>query len=142
MPSRITGDAKEAERRVRVLIADDHPAITMTVRSTLERHPRFEVCGEAPDGAKAIEEAEKLKPDVVVLNASMPVLNGFEAAREIKKNLPKTAIVILSSNTDQRFIEEARQIGARAYVAKTTAGEKLINAIEAAVVGGDFVLME
>ena len=72
----------------------------------------------------------------------MPILNGFEAAREIKTKLPKSAIVILSSNADERFIEEAKRAGARAYVAKTKAGEALIKAIEAAVTCGDFVSIE
>src|ERR1700693_1654533 len=133
---------KEIGRRVRILIADEYPAIRECVRFTLEGHSRFEVCGEAEDGAKAIEEAKRLKPDVVVLNLSMPVLNGFEAAREIKTSLPKTAIVILSADADERFVEEARRIGARAYVAKTELGKALIKAIETAVQGGDFVLME
>src|ERR1700730_18963753 len=106
---------KEIDQRVRILIADDYPAIRKYVRSILEEHPGFDVCGEAADGAKAIEEATKLKPDVVVLDVSMPVLNGFEASRKIKASLPETAIVILSSHTDQRFIEEAKQVGARAY---------------------------
>jgi two-component system nitrate/nitrite response regulator NarL len=130
------------DRKLRILIADDHPIIRKAVRSTLERHPRFEVCGEAEDGFKAIQEAHKLRPDVVVLNVSMPVLNGLEAAREIKATLPETAIVILSSSVDQRFIEEAKKIGARAYIAKTKAGEALVKAIEAAVIGGDFVLLD
>jgi DNA-binding NarL/FixJ family response regulator len=142
MPSRTGIQLKEIDRRVRILIADDHPVIRKTVRFTLEQHPRFEVCGEAQDGFKAIEEAQKLKPDVVILNVTMPVLNGFEAAREIKTSLPETAIVILSSNTDQRFIEEAKKIGARAYVAKTELGKSLIKAIEAAVLGGDFIVMD
>jgi DNA-binding NarL/FixJ family response regulator len=135
-------NAQAMDRRLRILIADDHPIIRKAVRSTLERHPRFEVCGEAEDGFKAIEEAHKLKPDVVVLNVSMPVLDGFGAAREIKATLPETAIVILSSSVDQRFVEEAKRIGARAYVAKTKAGEALVKAIEAAVTDGDFVLLE
>src|SRR6266404_5102596 len=123
MASLIGDPVSEIHRRVRILIADDHPGIRMRVRSTLERHPHFEVCGEAADGAKAIEEAAKLKPDVVVLNVNMPTLNGLEAAREIKASLPKTAIVILSSYTDQRFIEQAKKVGARAYVAKSKVGE-------------------
>jgi DNA-binding NarL/FixJ family response regulator len=76
---------KQLGRRVRVLIADDHPIIRRAVRSVLQTHPHFEVCGEATDGAQAIQEAKKLKPDVIVLNVTMPVLNGFEAAREIKQ---------------------------------------------------------
>lgn len=133
---------KEINRRVRILIADDHPGIRAKVRSILEQHPHFELCGEAVNGAEAIKDARKLRPDVVVLNVSMPVLNGFEAAREIKATLPETAIVILSSSADQRFVDEARKVGARAYVAKTKAGEALINAIEAAVKGSDFVLLD
>ncbi|MGB6484858.1 MAG: response regulator transcription factor [Candidatus Acidiferrales bacterium] len=127
---------------VRILIADDHPAIRTAVRHILREHPRFEVCGEAEDGARAIEEAQKLKPDVVVLNVTMPVLNGFEAAREIKEKLPESAIVILSSHADQGFIEQAKRIGARAYVSKTAVATALVKAIEAAIAGGDFVLME
>jgi DNA-binding NarL/FixJ family response regulator len=133
---------RELGRRVRVLIADDHPVIRTMVRSTLQVHPDFEVCGEAEDGAQAIEEAKKLKPDVVVLNVTMPVLDGFEAAREIRTILPESAIVILSSHADQGFIEIARKIGVRAYVAKTKAGEALVKAIEAAVMGEDFVLIK
>jgi DNA-binding NarL/FixJ family response regulator len=112
------------------------------VRSTLQVYPHIEVVGEAQDGAEAIEEAKKLKPDVIVLNVTMPVKNGFEAAREIKTILPKTAIVILSANADQRFVEEAKKIGVRAYVAKSKAGEALVRAVEAAVQGEDFILIE
>jgi two-component system response regulator NreC len=108
----------------------------------LAAHPRFEVCGEAENGAQAIEEAERLKPDVVVLNITMPVLDGIAAAREIKAKLPESAIVILSSHADKRFIAQAKKSGARAYVAKTKAGEALVTAIEAAVTGGDFVLVD
>ena len=134
-------EAKPMDHRVRVLIAADHAIIRKRVRSILEQDPRFEVIGEAVDGAKAIEEAQRLEPDVVVMNVNMPVLNGLEAAREIRTKLPQSVIVILSVNADNRFIEEAKKIGARAYVAKSKAGEILIKAIEAAVAGGDFVLM-
>ena len=129
-------------RKVRVLIADDHPVIRRIVRSTLQAHPNFEVCAEVENGLEAIEEARKLKPDVIVLNISMPVLNGFEAAREIKKTLPESAIVILSQNADRRFVEEAKRLGARAYVAKSKAGEALVKAVEAAVLGDDFLLVD
>jgi DNA-binding NarL/FixJ family response regulator len=130
------------DRRVRILIADDHPIIRKVVRSTLQRHPHFDICGEATDGAEAIEEARKLKPDVVVLNVNMPVVNGFEAAREIKAALPQSAIVILSQHADKQFVEEAKKLGVRAYVAKTKTGEALVKAVEAAVLGKDFVLFE
>jgi DNA-binding NarL/FixJ family response regulator len=108
----------------------------------LDSHPRFEVCGEAHDGAAAIDEAHRLKPDVIVMNITMPVLNGIDAAREIKASLPELAIVILSTHADKQFIEQAKKSGARAYVAKTKAAEALVKAIEAAVLDGDFVLVE
>jgi two-component system nitrate/nitrite response regulator NarL len=134
--------AEPSDRKVRILLADDHDGIRRVVRSVLESHSRFEIIGEAIDGKKAIEEAIKLKPDVVVLNVSMPVLNGFEAARAITAKLPQSAIVILSSNADEKFVEEAKKIGAKAYVAKTKVGNALIKAIEDAIAGGDFVLVD
>ena len=127
-----------ANPRVRILIADDHPLVRQIVRSTLQQDPQLEVCGEAQDGAEAIEEAQRLQPDVVVLDVAMPVLNGFDAARGIKTKSPESAIVILSSSVDQRFIDEAKKLGIRAYVAKSRAGEALVNAVEAVVHGDDF----
>ena len=107
----------------------------------MEGYSGFEVCGEATDGATAIEEALRLKPDVVVLNVSMPILSGFEAAREIKSKRPESAIVILSSHADAHFVEEGKRVGARAYVAKTKIGEALIKAIRDAVESEDFILV-
>jgi len=120
------GQRKKPGRKVRVLIADDHSIIRRIVRSTLQANPRFEVCGEAENGAEAIEEAKKLKPDVVVLDVSMPVLNGLNPLGRSKRHCRKSAIVILSQNADQRFVEEARKIGVQAYVAKARAGEALV----------------
>jgi two-component system response regulator NreC len=133
---------KQPGKKLRILIADDHAVIRRMVRSTLQEQPHFEVVAEAADGGQAVEEAKKLKPDVVVLNITVPVMNGFEAARKIKAVVPESAIVILSSNVDRQFIEEAKRIGARAYVAKTKAGDALIAAIEASVKGEDFFLVE
>jgi len=129
-------------RSLRILIADDHPVIRKHVRRILEEQPSFSVCGEAYDGVEAIEESQRLKPDVVVLNVSMPILNGLDAGRKIKAELPETAIVILSSNADKHFIEEAKKIGARAYVAKSRAAEALVTAIERAIIDGEFVLID
>lgn len=131
------------DQRLRILIADDHPLIRKQVRLILEHgYGRFEVCGEAYDGADAIAKAHKLKPDVVVLNLSMPVLNGLEAARQIKSDVPGTAIIILSSNADKYFVAEAKKAGAHGFVAKSRAAHALVDAIEAAVIGGDFVLVD
>jgi DNA-binding NarL/FixJ family response regulator len=130
------------ERKLRILIADDHALIGKTVRAVLEEDPRFEVCGEAFNGAAAIEETSRLRPDVVVLNVVMPVLNGLEAAKVIKSKLPATVIVILSSDADEEFVKQAKKAGAQAYVSKSRAGDALISAIEAALPGGEFVFVE
>ena len=131
------------DQRLRILIAEDHPLIRKQLRSILEHnYDRFEVCGEAQDGVEAIAKAHKLKPDVVVLNVSMPVLNGLAAARKIKSELPGAAIVILSSNADKYFVAEAKKAGAHGFVAKSRAANALVEAIEAAVIGRDFVLVD
>jgi DNA-binding NarL/FixJ family response regulator len=100
------------------------------------------VCGEAENGAEAIELAKQIKPDVAILNVMMPVLNGFDAAREIKKHVPQSAIVILSTHADRLFVNEAKKMGIRVYVSKTKVGEALVKAVEAAVRGEDFIVLE
>jgi len=130
------------DARIRVVVADDHPVIRGMVRSVLQQHSRFEVCGEAENGAEAIEKVKQVRPDAVVLNITMPQVNGLEAAREIRKLVPDTAIVILSTHADKHFVAEARKHGARAYVAKSKVGQALVEALEAAVKGDDFVGLE
>ncbi|MGB9069957.1 MAG: response regulator transcription factor [Candidatus Acidiferrales bacterium] len=131
-----------AGSKVRILVADDHVGVRKAVRNILDLQPGFQVVGEALDGEEAVRQAKKLKPDVVVLNVQMPMMNGIEAGSVIKADLPEVVIVVLSLNADQRLVEAARKIGARAYVAKTRAGDALVKAIEAAIAGGDFVLVE
>ena len=127
---------------IKILVADDHPVIRKIVTSTLKEEPHFEVIGEATNGLEAVQKAEELRPNVVVLNVTMPVLDGFEAARRIRKNLPDVAIVILSSNADKRFIEEAKKIGVKAYVPKNEASRALVKAVEAANRNEDFFVIE
>jgi DNA-binding NarL/FixJ family response regulator len=131
-----------APRIVRVLLVDDQPLIRKMVRSVLDQYPRFDVCGEAEDGAEAIEQAKSLEPDVIVLNITMPVMNGFEAAREIKRQLPRSAIVIISTHADRHFVDEAKKIGVHGYVSKSEISETLVEAIEAAVNGDDFIMLQ
>jgi two-component system response regulator NreC len=130
------------DARIRVVVADDHPVVRGMVRSALQQHPHFEVVGEAEDGAEAIEEVKRVRPDVVVLNVTMPLVNGFQAAREIKKQVPETAIVILSSHADKYFVAEAKKIGVRAYIPKSKMGQALVGALEAAVKGDEFIVLE
>jgi DNA-binding NarL/FixJ family response regulator len=141
-PLKLSDPPKTSNSRLRILIADDHAQIRKVVRAVLENDPRYEICGEVIDGGAAVEATIRLKPDVVVLNVNMPVLNGLEAAREIKSKAPKTVIVILSSHADQEFIRQAELAGAQAYVSKSRAEDDLIKAVEAARLGGEFVLVK
>jgi CheY-like chemotaxis protein len=131
-----------AKPTVRILIADDHPTILEMVKKILNARPGFEVVGEARDGQHAVNLAEALKPDVVVVNVTMPKMSGFEAARRIRACAPDTAIVILSSHKDRQFIDEARKAGANGYVEKSAADGQLIRAIESAVRGERFFLLQ
>jgi CheY-like chemotaxis protein len=134
--------AVSANRNVRILVADDFPTILELVKNVLNAHPGFEVVGEARDGDHAVALAEALKPDVVVLNVTMPRMSGFEAARRIRSRFPDCAIVILSSHKDEQFIAEARKAGAKGYIEKSDADEQLVRAIESAVKGEEFFVVE
>lgn len=133
--------ATTSVRRIRILIADDHPSIRKAVRATLEES-NFEICAIVQDGRQAVEEARRLKPDVTILNITMPHLNGLEAARLIKAERPETAIVILSSHADQEFLAIAKGIGVHAYVAKMKAGVELVKAVQAALRGENYYVLD
>lgn len=135
-----SGLCKRESDRLRILLVDDHAHLRKTLRKTLERHARFEVIGEAADGTQAIAQSALLKPDVVLLDLSMPGMGGFDAARYIQETVPQTAIVILSVHTDQSFVDQAKTLGIHAYVPKTKS-EVLFQAIEAAVRGEDFYIV-
>jgi DNA-binding NarL/FixJ family response regulator len=126
---------------VRVLIVDHHDALRRAIRNLLESRNEFEVSGEAKDGAQAVEKAAELKPDVVVLNIVMPVMDGFEAARKIRAVSPQSRIVILSSHKDQQLLEEAKNVGAVCYVPKSDAEHELIDAVKAAAGGESSALL-
>jgi DNA-binding NarL/FixJ family response regulator len=102
-----------------ILIADDSPVIRKTLRQTLEREDAWEVCGEAADGREAIEKAQRLKPDVVVLDLSMPLMNGLDAARELKRLLPSLPLVMFTNFNMPELTNEALSAGVRAVVSKS-----------------------
>jgi PAS domain S-box-containing protein len=118
---------------VRILIADDHEVVRRGVRSLLESRKEWDICGEAVDGQDAVNKAKELKPDVVVLDISMPHLNGFEAARLIRKEVPKSKILILSQHNVSEMIQNALDAGARGYVSKSEVSRDLLPAIEAII---------
>lgn len=117
--------------RPRVLLADDHPALLAGLRALLESE--CEVVGVATDGRSLVEAAVRLKPEVVVLDISLPLLNGIDAARQIKKELPETKILILTMHASLAYLKDALSAGARGYVLKTSAQEELLDAVKAVV---------
>jgi CheY-like chemotaxis protein len=108
---------------LRILIADDHPAVRRSIRSLLESHPAWELCGEATNGREAVEQTRRLKPDVVLLDMTMPELNGFEATREIVKEAPDTHVLLLTMYESEELTQEALRAGAQAVVLKSSADE-------------------
>src|SRR5258707_10660086 len=116
---------------LRILLADDHDVVRRGLRDQLASHEGWEVCGEARDGREAVKLALALKPDVVVLDLSMPELNGLEATRQIRRDLPRTEVLIFTMHESEQLIREVLSAGARGYVLKSDAGRHLISAVEA-----------
>ena len=116
---------------MRILIVDDHEAVRKGVCAILSSRLDIEVCGEAVNGKEAIEKAKELRPDLVILDITMPVLNGFDAAREILKILPQTLILMLSTHLTNQLVAQAKSSGAKGYVTKTQAGGTLLQAVDA-----------
>jgi DNA-binding NarL/FixJ family response regulator len=116
---------------LRILVADDHEAARKGVCVILSSRLDIEVCGEAKDGQEAIHKAEELKPDLIILDITMPVLNGIDAAQAIGKLLPYVPILLLSTHEEKHIIEKAKRVGVRGYVAKSQAGTTLLAAVDA-----------
>ena len=124
--------------KIRILLADDHTVMRAGLRLLLERQPDMEVVAEAEDGRQTVELADSLTPDVVILDITMPNLNGIEAARQIASRHPKTSVVILSMHADESYVIRALRAGARGYLIKDSAEADLIRAIRAVRDGKSF----
>ena len=117
----------------RILLADDHDIIRRGVKELLETHDGWQVVGEASTGRQAVELAGKLNPDIAILDLTMPELNGLEATRQIKKTLPKTAVLIFTMHENENLIRDVLTAGALGYVLKSDAARHLTNAVEALI---------
>lgn len=124
-------------KRLRILLADDHAMILNGIKGLLESH--YEVIGSEKNGKALIEATLRLKPDLVVLDVSMPILNGIDAAREIKKALPSTKLVFLTMHTNSIYLRKALEAGASGYVLKSGAAEELLTGIEEVRKGNVYV---
>jgi DNA-binding NarL/FixJ family response regulator len=121
----------QEEKTLRILVADDHDIIRRGLKELLTSRTGWEVCAEAKTGREAVTLAEQFKPEVVVMDISMPDLNGLEAARQIRKSLPKTEILILTLHFSDQLVREIVEAGVRAYIMKSDADRDLVAAVEA-----------
>ncbi len=120
---------------IRVLLVDDHTILREGIKSLLADHDHISVVGEADDGQEAVDAVEELKPDVVLMDISMPGLNGIEATEVIKENSPDTKVLILTMHDQEEYVYPIFRVGASGYVVKRSATRELVSAIEAVMQG-------
>jgi len=125
--------------KIRIIIADDHAVVREGTRTLLEREDDMEVVGEAEDGKEAVNLIEKLKPDVAILDISMPKLNGIEVTRQIKPRFPSIAILILTSYDNDEYVFALLEAGAAGYLLKDVHGHEIVDAVRS-VYSGESVL--
>ncbi len=117
--------------KLQILIADDHALVRQGLRTTLEAHEGWHICGEADTGRKAVKLTQQLSPDVVVMDITMPELNGLDATRQILKNNPSTEVLILTMHESEPLMAEVIEIGARGFILKSDTTRLLVAAVEA-----------
>lgn len=125
--------------KIKVLLAEDHTIVRKGLRSLLDNETEIQVVGEAEDGQQAIQKTVQMRPDVVVMDITMPVLNGLEATRQIKKLYPQVKVVVLTVHSTEEHIFQILRAGASGYVVKQGAVNELIQAIQTAYRGETFL---
>lgn len=125
-------------KKVRLLIADDHELVREGLRKVLAARREWEVCAEAVNGREAVDKARQFKPDLAILDFSMPELNGLEAARQIRRELPRTEVLILTMHESDSLVRDVLAAGARGFILKSDAGRVLVQAIETLLNGKPF----
>lgn len=125
--------------RLRILLADDHVVVRQGLKLLIEGQRDMIVVSEAGDGASAVQQAHELKPDVIIMDISMPGMNGLVATRTLKRALPDAVIVTLTRHSDDAYLQELMRAGASAYVLKQSAPVELIQAIRACAAGGQYL---
>lgn len=123
---------------IRVMLVDDHPLVRDGISSRLQEEAHIKVVGQASNGQEAIAQAHQLRPEVVLMDITMPVMDGLEATRRFKAELPDVRVLILSMHDDQEYIVKLMQDGASGYVLKDVASDELIRAIEAVHQGSTY----
>jgi two-component system, NarL family, response regulator LiaR len=120
---------------VRIVIADDHPLFRVALRQMLDRHSELEVVGEAKDGEDAIELCRRLEPDLVLMDIRMPRMDGLESTRRIKRQFPKTIILVLTGMVEPDYLSEALKAGVSGYVLKYASAQEISDAVRRVVEG-------
>src|ERR1035438_2620102 len=129
-------------KRITVLLAEDHPIVRVGFRALLKHERDIEVVGEAETGRQAVQLTRKLRPAVVVMDIAMPLLNGLEATRQIRRDFPDTKVLILSAHSDDAYVEQAIALGAAGYCLKETCSDNLATAIREVQQGNTFYRSE
>jgi DNA-binding NarL/FixJ family response regulator len=115
---------------MRCLLVDDHESVRMGVTAILSSQPSIQICGEASNGKEAIEKARELQPDLIILDVTMPVLDGINSAKEIRKFLPEVPILFFSMHNGVYLVQEAKLAGVQGFVSKTEARATLLDAVD------------
>ena len=126
-------------KRIRILLADDHAVVRQGFKMILAAQPDMDIVGEAANGREAVDLAEQLRPDVVVMDVSMPELNGIEATRRLASSVPHARVVALSMHTDSVYVREILPAGARGYLLKDSGAADLVAAIRAVASGESYL---
>ena len=130
-----SGAERTATQKIRVLLADDHTILRAGLRMMLDAQPAIEVVGEASDGRQALAEAQRLQPDVVLMDITMPEMNGIEATRQVKRALESTRVLILTMHENEEYLFQVLRAGASGYILKEAASTELISAIRIVCAG-------
>ena len=125
-------------QKITVLLADDHTVVRQGLRALLVAEGDIEIVGEADNGRQAVQLAKKLLPDVIVMDIAMPVLNGLEATRQITRTIPQAKVLVLSSYSDDEYVQQLTEAGAAGYLVKQTAANELLKAIREAYKGNAY----
>ncbi len=126
--------ANNVDHPIRLLLADDHRMLRESLRRAMEDNG-FDVVGEAPDGAEAVRLAEELRPDVILMDVTMPVLDGVEATRQVRDRVPGTQVVILTMHADREVLVDAIRAGAAGYLVKDCSTEEVVDTVRKAAAG-------
>ncbi len=127
------------ENKLRILLAEDHKTVREGVKLLVNAQPDMEIVGEADDGEAAITEAARLQPDIIIMDISMPGLNGLKATKRLRIQMPKVKILTLSRHTDDGYLQQLIAAGANGYVLKQSAPNDLINAIRVVASGNAYL---